>query len=89
MKYLQNKIWKINKRGGGNKKGEKGGGGQGPTKNPKINKQGVLLFGTGEYCENKQNQNLNKINLEAALHICITPPYKYTSGGPILRNKLD
>ena len=47
----------------------KGGGGWGPTKNPKINKQGGLLFGTGEYYDNKQNQNLNTINLEAEVFL--------------------
>ena len=32
LKYMQNKIWKINKWGGG------------PTKNPKTNKQGGTII---------------------------------------------
>ena len=52
MKYLQNKIWKINKRrGGGGVQIRKWGGGRGGRGvRPKIQKLingGGLLFGTG------------------------------------------
>ena len=32
------------------RRGSEAGGGGDPTKDPKINKQGGLLFETGEYC---------------------------------------
>ena len=62
MKYLQNKIWKINKRGGPNKKGGRIGVGVrgGGDVRQKIKKLisgggGGTIIGIGEYRQNKQN----------------------------------